>query len=298
MSSKESRYIDRALPSKEQPEGVGARVRRSIGGTELRHHDPFLVFDEFHLDKHGGFPDHPNRGFEVVIYILKGAIEHEDFVDHKARIGPGDLQWITAGRGIVHAEMPIQSEAPVHGLRLWVNLPQAQKMCAPQYQVLLDKDIPRVNPVPGVTVKVISGSSNGVESPVYTKTPTMYLDFTMDKHQKAMTEIPGDFQGFIYVLSGDVYVGDNHFKGEAHHTLILSHNGKDVIRFETRDKDAHFVVIAGRPLRDPVVQYGPFVMTSQDEVYAAIEDFQLHMNGFERAAGWISEIVQASEAKK
>ncbi|KAG0237419.1 hypothetical protein BGW42_000995 [Actinomortierella wolfii] len=292
MASGESRYIDRAVLSQEQAEGVGARVRRSIGRPELRNFDPFLMLDEFNVDKNGGFPDHPHRGFETVTYMLKGSFQHEDFAGHRGKIGPGDLQWMTAGRGIVHSEMPVKTETPAHGLQLWINLPRDQKLCEPQYQELKDEDIPRANPSPGVVIKVIAGHSNGVKSPVYTRTPTMYLDFRMEKHQKASTEIPEDFQGFIYTLSGTVYIGDNHFKGEPHHTLTLSHDGKEVIRFETRDEDAHFVVIAGQPLRDPVVQYGPFVMNSQDEIYATFEDFQLHKNGFERAAGWKSEIAQ------
>ncbi|KAI8597471.1 RmlC-like cupin domain-containing protein, partial [Dissophora ornata] len=177
--SRASRSIVKSVLSREQSEGVGARVRRSIGRPELRNHDPFLMLDEFNVDKNGGFPDHPHRGFETVTYMLEGQFQHEDFAGHKGTIGPGDLQWMTAGRGIVHSEMPVKSQTRAHGLQLWINLPKEHKMCEPQYQELLDKEIPRATPEEGVTVKVIAGESHGVTSKVYTRTPTMYLDFKM-----------------------------------------------------------------------------------------------------------------------
>ncbi|KAF9168793.1 hypothetical protein DFQ26_000060 [Actinomortierella ambigua] len=159
-------------------------------------------------------------------------------------------------------------------------------MCEPQYQELLDKDTVILTNHALTTLLI------RVQSPVCTRTSTMYLDFKMDKHQKATTEIPEDFQGFIYTLPGIVYIGDNHLEGELHHTLTLSHDSKKLIRFETRDKVAHFVVITGRLLRDPVVQYGPFVMASQDDIYATFEDYKSYTNGFERALGWKSKIAQ------
>ncbi|KAF9117411.1 hypothetical protein BGX30_005520, partial [Mortierella sp. GBA39] len=146
---KGSRSIIKTVLSRPRMDGVGALVYRSIGDTELRNHDPFLLLDEFNV--------------ETVTYMLEGQFQHEDFAGHKGTIGPGDLQWMTAGRGIVHTEMPVKTQAPAHGLQLWINLPKEQKMCEPQYQELLDSQIPRANPQEGVVIKVIAGESHGEE---------------------------------------------------------------------------------------------------------------------------------------
>uniref|UniRef100_A0A8C6DN83 Pirin n=1 Tax=Moschus moschiferus TaxID=68415 RepID=A0A8C6DN83_MOSMO len=160
MSSKK---VTLSVLSREQSEGVGARVRRSIGRPELKNLDPFLLFDEFKGGRPGGFPDHPHRGFETVSYLLEGgSMAHEDFCGHTGQLNPGDLQWMTAGQGIVHAEMPC-SEEPVHGLQLWVNLRSSQKMVKPQYQELKSDEIPKPSQ-DGVTVAVISGEALGIKS--------------------------------------------------------------------------------------------------------------------------------------
>ncbi|KAG0263358.1 hypothetical protein BGZ95_003815, partial [Linnemannia exigua] len=308
-----SRTITRAVLSEEQAEGVGARVRRSIGRPELRNHDPFLMLDEFLVDKNGGFPDHPHRGFETVTGI----------------IGPGDVQWMTAGRGIVHSEMPVFGDdeggekalTKAHGLQLWINLPKEHKMCDPQYQELLDTEIPRAEPQPGVVIKVIAGESHGVQSKVYTRTPTMFLDVTMEPNKVIEQRLPVDFTGFIYMLSGRTYLGDSYdsshpntntntnnnngqfvassantnnqgqFVGEAHHTLTFSdsNNGlQEILRIETKDEPARFVFIAGQPLNEPIVQHGPFVMNTNEEIYETFFDFRNAVNGFERANQWRS----------
>ncbi|KAG0005223.1 hypothetical protein BGZ79_006143 [Entomortierella chlamydospora] len=286
-----SRSIVKAVLSREQAEGVGARVRRSIGRPELRNHDPFLMLDEFNVDKNGGFPDHPHRGFETVTYMLEGQFQHEDFAGHKGIIGPGDLQWMTAGRGIVHSEMPVKSQTRAHGLQLWINLPKEHKMCEPQYQELLDKEIPRATPQEGVVVKVIAGESYGVSSKVYTRTPTMYLDYKMDKNKTVEQSIPSTFTGFIYMLKGKAYIGDNEFEGNAHHTLTLSEDGAETVKIQTKDENAHFVLIAGEPLKEPIVQHGPFVMNTEEEIYSTFVDYQYGQNGFERARNWHSTIA-------
>ncbi|KAF9203040.1 hypothetical protein BGZ49_006870 [Haplosporangium sp. Z 27] len=286
-----SRSIAKSVLSREQAEGAGARVRRSIGRPELRNHDPFLMLDEFNVDKNGGFPDHPHRGFETVTYMLEGQFQHEDFAGHKGTIGPGDLQWMTAGRGIVHSEMPVKSQTRAHGLQLWINLPKEHKMCEPQYQELLDKEIPRATPQEGVVVKVIAGESHGVKSKVYTRTPTMYLDYKMDKNKSVEQTIPSSFTGFIYMLKGKAYIGDKEFEGHAHHTLTLTEDGAETIKIQTKDEDAHFVLIAGEPLKEPIVQHGPFVMNTKEEIYNTFVDYQNGQNGFERARNWHSTIA-------
>ncbi|CAM9175324.1 unnamed protein product [Discosporangium mesarthrocarpum] len=165
--------MPQVILSRKQSEGVGATVYRSIGSFSMRNFDPFLLLDEFETAKPAGFPDHPHRGFETVTYMLKGYVEHEDFCGHRGKIGPGSLQWMTAGKGIVHAEMPYGDEKG-HGLQLWVNLRKSHKMCQPAYQELSAEDIPSVTKE-GVTAIVIAGEALGVSSPVQTRTPTYYM---------------------------------------------------------------------------------------------------------------------------
>ncbi|KAG0320785.1 hypothetical protein BG000_003450, partial [Podila horticola] len=217
---------------------------------------------------------------------------HEDFAGHKGTIGPGDLQWMTAGRGIVHSEMPVKSQTRAHGLQLWINLPKEHKMCEPQYQELLDGEIKRATPQEGVVIKVIAGESHGVKSQVYTRTPTMYLDYKMGRNKTVEQSIPASYTGFIYMLKGTAFIGDKEFEGKAHHTLTFSEDGTDTIKIKTKDEDAHFVVIAGEPLKEPIVQHGPFVMNTQQEIYDTFVDYQNGENGFERARNWQSSIAQ------
>jgi redox-sensitive bicupin YhaK (pirin superfamily) len=285
-----SRQVVKTILSREQSEGMGARVRRSIGGSQLRNFDPFLLLDEFFVKKPAGFPAHPHRGFETVTYMLSGQFNHEDFVGHKGTIGPGDLQWMTAGRGIVHSEHPASTEV-VHGLQLWVNLPRSEKMCEPRYQELLDKDIPKVKPEPGIEVKVIAGESFGVKSPVYTKSPTYYLDFKLGPRKQVKQAIPAHFNAFSYILEGTMAYGESGKQVDAHHTVVLSRDDSaDYVLLESGDQGAHFVVIAGQPTNEAIVQYGPFVMTTQEEIQATFEDFHMGRNGFEKAPGWRASI--------
>uniref|UniRef100_A0A8I5ZXG1 Pirin n=1 Tax=Rattus norvegicus TaxID=10116 RepID=A0A8I5ZXG1_RAT len=270
-----SKKVTLSVLSREQSEGVGARVRRSIGGPELKMLDPFLLFDEFKGGRPGGFPDHPHRGFETVSYLLEGgSMAHEDFCGHVGKMNPGDLQWMTAGRGILHAEMPC-SEEPAHGLQLWVNLKRSEKMVEPQYQELKSEEIPKPSK-DGVTVAVISGEALGIKSKVYTRTPTLYLDFKLDqgaKHSQPIPKGPDDAQQKI----------------EPHRTAVLGEG--DTVQLENKDpKRSHFVLIAGEPLREPVVQHGPFVMNTNEEISEAILDFRNAKNGFEGAKTWKSKI--------
>nr|XP_012640219.1 pirin isoform X1 [Microcebus murinus] len=311
-----SKKVTLSVLSREQSEGVGARVRRSIGRPELKNLDPFLLFDEFKGGRPGGFPDHPHRGFETVSYLLEGgSMAHEDFCGHVGKMNPGDLQWMTAGRGILHAEMPC-SEEPAHGLQLWVNLRSSEKMVEPQYQELKSEEIPKPSK-DGVTIAVISGEAMGIKSKVYTRTPTLYLDFKLDPGAKHSQPIPKGWTSFIYTISGDVYIGkktstihiksmisrsmievpecmeqrpdDAQQKIEPHHTAVLGEG--DSVQVENKDpKRSHFVLIAGEPLREPVVQHGPFVMNTNEEISQAILDFRNAKNGFERAKTWKSKI--------
>ncbi|XP_075053083.1 pirin isoform X1 [Mixophyes fleayi] len=285
-----SRKVVKTVLSVEQSEGVGARVRRSIGRKELRNLDPFLMLDEFKGGKPGGFPDHPHRGFETVSYLLAGgSMAHEDFCGRVGRLDPGDLQWMTAGRGIVHAEMPC-TEEPAHGLQLWVNLKSSEKMIPPEYQELKSASIPKPSK-DGVTVTVISGESMGVKSKVYTRTPTLYLDFKLEKGAKHTQAVPKGWTAFIYTLHGVIHVGptDAQQKIEPHHTAVL--DDEDSVQFENKDDElCHFVLIAGEPIKEPVVQHGPFVMNTAQEIAQTLEDYNMNKNGFEKAKTWKSKI--------
>lgn len=295
LSTMKAKTVLKAVLSVEQDEGVGARVRRSVGRPELKNFDPFLMLDEFKGKAPGGFPDHPHRGFETVTYVIKGSIRHEDFCGHKGIIGAGDLQWMTAGRGIVHCEMP-HGEGEVHGLQLWVNLAQKYKMIEPAYQELLDKDIPRTTK-DGVTVKVIAGEAFGIKSKVYTRTPTMYLDFKLTPGSKLEQPIPVGWRSFLYILSGKAKFGptENQKEIEAHHTVTFNDDGDSICVENSGSTECHLVMIAGEPIKEPIVQYGPFVMNTQEEIQKTFRDYQLGKNGFENAPKWQSDYVKNRE---
>lgn len=283
-----SRHVIKSVLSREQSEGVGARVRRSVGRQELKNLDPFLMLDEFRVKKPAGFPDHPHRGFETVTYVLTGKFCHEDFAGHQGTIGPGDLQWMTAGRGIVHSEMPAGDEEG-HGLQLWINLSKKDKMVEPKYQELLSKDIPVVEK-DGVKVRVIAGEAMGKKSSVYTRTPTTYLDFTLQKGAKLNQPIQEGFTAFAYVLSGKATFGTGQKSlGEPHHTLVLSSEGDHIAVENNGETPCNFVLITGKPINEPVVQYGPFVMNTEEQIQQAISDFRQGKNGFEKVKTWKSK---------
>lgn len=295
LSTMKAKTVLNAVLSVEQDEGVGARVRRSVGRPELKNFDPFLMLDEFKGKAPGGFPDHPHRGFETVTYVIKGSIRHEDFCGHKGIIGAGDLQWMTAGRGIVHCEMP-HGEGEVHGLQLWVNLAKKYKMIEPAYQELLDKDIPRATK-DGVTVKVIAGEAFGIKSKVYTRTPTMYLDFKLTPGSKLEQPIPVGWRSFLYILSGKAKFGPtgNQKEIEAHHTVTFNDDGDSISVDNSGSTECHLVMIAGEPIKEPIVQYGPFVMNTQEDIQKTFRDYQLGKNGFENAPKWQSDYVKNRE---
>lgn len=293
------REVVQVYENREQSEGEGARVRRSIGNRELRNLDPFLMLDEFYGDGKNGFPDHPHRGFETVTYVLEGAVSHEDFKGNKGVIGPGDLQWMTAGRGIVHSEMPQDdgSGSKRHrGLQLWINLAKQYKMIEPKYQELRDAQIPKKSEN-GVHVKIIAGEAMGVKSPVYTLTPTAYLDFKLDKNAQFTQPIPSDWNAFAFVLEGTCVFGtDKPTEVKAHHTVVF--NKGDSITFRNnRDEQLHMVLIYGKPLNEPVVQHGPFVMNTQEEIQQTFHDYQFGKNGFENAPKWVSEELKRRQRR-
>ncbi|KAL1990272.1 hypothetical protein VTN49DRAFT_6111 [Thermomyces lanuginosus] len=306
------RAVLRTVLAKSQSEGVGATVRRTIGTPRLRNLSPFLMMDHFTIRPGAGFPDHPHRGQETVTYLLSGAgVDHEDFAGHRGTIKPGDLQFMTAGKGVMHAEMPHIPEglqegdvAETTGLQLWLDLPRELKKVEPRYRDLRGDVIPEVQQDEGkVTVKVISGESQGVRFPedpskeVFTLTPLWFLDVTIRPGGTLRQPVPVGWTVVAYILEGNVSFTQSNVEGDDHsddgvetyHTVVFKTEG-DHIYATSKNGTARFVLLAGQPLDQPVVQYGPFVCSTEEEIYQALFDFQTASNGFERARGWRSEI--------
>lgn len=292
------RAIRKVFLAIEQSEGAGARVRRSVGTAGLRNFSPFLMLDHFTVGRGAGFPDHPHRGQETITYLLSGGVDHEDFAGNKGSIGPGDLQFMTAGRGIMHAEMPRENPdgSPNVGLQLWVDLPRNLKMCEPRYRDLRAGEIPSATVDDGrVSVKVISGQSHGVDSVRdLAYTPVWLLDVTIRPGGKISQPLPLDWNAFAYILSGTPIFGsgDSTRPVPQFHNVVFEQKGNFVEASvsENAEKEARFLLVAGQPLDQPVVQYGPFVLSSKEDVYQAMLDFQSSSNGFEKSRKWQSEI--------
>ncbi|KAK3948805.1 RmlC-like cupin domain-containing protein [Pseudoneurospora amorphoporcata] len=294
------RLIRKIFLATEQAEGAGARVRRSIGTAQLRNFSPFLMLDHFSIRPGAGFPDHPHRGQETITYLLQGGVDHEDFAGNKGTIEAGDLQFMTAGRGIMHAEMPRQNpdgSANV-GLQLWVDLPKELKSCEPRYRDLRAEEVPVVETDEGrVKIKVISGKSHGVDSVKdLAYTPVWILDVEVKPGGKVVQEVPEGWNAFVYTLEGTTIFssgeGQEKRTVEQYHNVVFEPQGQAVYAEVDAgaEKSGRFVLVAGTPLDQKVVQYGPFVLNSQEEVYQTFVDYQTHTNGFERAKGWRSEI--------
>lgn len=218
--------------------------------------------------------------------LLQGAFTHQDFAGHKGTIKTGDVQWMTAGRGIVHSEMPA-GDGVQKGLQLWINLSSKDKMIEPRYQELESKDISR-GERDGVEARVVAGEALGAASPVYTRTPTMYVDFTMRPGSRLHQPVPEGWNAFVYVVDGEgVFGRDKAAPTAAHHCLVLG-PGDGLSVWNRSDRPLRFVLVAGKPLGEPVVQHGPFVMNSRAEIQQAMEDYYYGKNGFERASQWSS----------
>ncbi|KAH8117550.1 pirin domain-containing protein [Phellopilus nigrolimitatus] len=295
-STSVSRHVVEKVLAIEQAEGAGARVRRSIGSTRLRNLTPFLMLDHFHVSKGAGFPDHPHRGQATVTYMLEGSSNHEDSEGHKGTIVAGGVQWMCAGRGIIHAEMPVHApgQPEPRGLQLWVDLPKQFKMVEPTYQELGPDGVPSAfpeGPDSGIEIKVISGKSFGVESPVRPLGGCWFFHSIFKKKGTVFQDIPAGWTSFIYIMKGSVKVGTKDLPHESFHTLVLSANDNETgVQLTATEDNTEFILIAGEPLDQKVFQYGPFVMTSPEEVQKTLMDYQFAKNGFEKAHSWKSKI--------
>lgn len=274
MSATGKRTVEAVIPAIRQLEGGGFEVRRPFPTATLPQVDPFLLLDHMGPVELGpgeakGAPDHPHRGFETVTYMLDGTMEHEDSAGHAGRIGPGDVQWMTAGSGVVHSEMPVdeirRNGGRIHGFQVWVNLPSKDKMIDPRYQEYTAEKIPAVRHEDGVIVRVIAGKVDRVKGAVKTRTPVTYLHVTLPPGTHFDASVPVSQNAMVYGISGD---GEGELQVFAHDGDVVSVPNDNEI--ETRE----VLVLAGEPLREPVARYGPFVMTTKAQIGEAIEDFQ------------------------
>ena len=283
-SSVASRPVRRVVTGMATSDGAGVKLRRVIGQPALPDLDPFLMLDEFGTDRAedyiAGFPDHPHRGFETVTYMLDGRMRHRDNHGNEGVLVPGSVQWMTAGRGLVHSEMPEQQEGRMRGFQLWLNLPARDKMTAPRYQEFGPERIPTAAPASGVTVKVIAGQVAGIKGPIFQPaTDPTYLDLGIEPAATFVYPLAPDYAAFLYVFEGAVQVGaEPDATRVGTHQLAVLGEGEEIrvtgISAGTDSKAARAILVAGRPLREPVAKYGPFVMNTREELQQAVEDFQ------------------------
>lgn len=267
-------------------EGEGMLVRRPFPKSTFSEFDPFLLLDEFgpidvEPGQAKGAPDHPHRGFETVSYILEGCVEHKDSQGHAGKLSAGDVQWMTAGAGVVHSETPEREFARIggriHGLQLWVNLPSRDKMMKPRYQEIPAVRIPTAQTNDDlVKVKVIAGEALGAKAVIQTQTPIIYLHFTLQPDAIAVQPVPKEYNAFIYVLDGEGLFGAEKERAGDGQMVLFAQDGEEVaIANPSHAKSPlDVLLIAGVPLNEPVVRYGPFVMNTEAEIIQAIEDYR------------------------
>lgn len=272
------RSIKTIVNSKETLEGEGVLVHRAFPTGALRDLDPFLLLDEmgprdFAPGELKGIPDHPHRGFETVTYLLDGHFEHRDSRGHAGRLSPGDVQWMTAGAGVVHSEMPArdfaQAGGRLHGFQLWVNLPRQDKMMEPRYQEVPSSQIP-VAEEKNIKVRVIAGKSLGKQAVIDTRIPIMYLHVMLKQGARFEQEVPADYNVFAYVVEGWGVFGGGKKAGRGQ-VVVFGKDGDSVS--VSAEADLSVLLIGGVPLDEPVARYGPFVMNTPEEIQQAIEDY-------------------------
>jgi redox-sensitive bicupin YhaK (pirin superfamily) len=260
-------------------DGAGVKLTRVIGGPDMPDLDPFLLLDEFGTDRAedylAGFPDHPHRGFETVTYMLDGRMRHRDNHGNEGLLTPGSVQWMTAGRGLVHSEMPEQESGRMRGFQLWVNLPAREKMTDPKYQEFAPDRIPVATPAKGVSVKVIAGAVGEVVGPiVQPATDPLYLDIALEAGHAWRYLLPEGHNIFGYVFEGAVTVGEGDDARPLETQELAVLGGGNELQLRAGSQPARLILVAGRPLREPVMRHGPFVMNTREELMQAFVDFQ------------------------
>jgi len=269
------RSVERQVVGRATSDGAGVKLTRVLTQDLQRRLDPFLMLDAFGSETPGdyiaGFPDHPHRGFETVTYMLAGRMRHRDSAGHEGLLQSGGVQWMTAGRGVIHSELPEQSEGLMEGFQLWLNLPAKDKMTAPWYRDLQNAELPEWREA-GVTVRVIAGASHGVAGAVQREgTAALYLDVHLDPGRTFEQPLPAEHNAFVYVYRGAVAIGT---QAVAEQRMAILSNQGDGVRLTAAANGARALLIAGRPLKEPIAQYGPFVMNSNEQIFQAVEDYR------------------------
>ncbi len=279
-----SRSVRRVVHAIATLEGAGFLVHRPFPTPELDHLDPFLLLDEMGPTdlapgQAKGAPDHPHRGFETVTYMLAGNMEHRDSHGNAGALGPGDVQWMTAGAGVIHSEMPARHFAEhggrMHGFQLWVNLPRRDKMMTPRYQEVRSSKIPSAaSPDGKVTVKVLAGEALGAHAVIDTRTPILYLDATLEPGAKFFQPVPDGFNVFAYIVDGTGSFGPDARPAGDEDLVVFGGDGDGVAVEASPERPLRLLLVGGAPLDEPVARYGPFVMNTRNELIEAVEDFE------------------------
>jgi len=281
-----TRGVERLVQGQDTQDGAGVRLTRVLSHDLQERLDPFLMLDAFGSDNPGeyiaGFPNHPHRGFETVTYMLAGRMRHKDSGGHEGLLQNGGVQWMTAGRGLIHSEMPEQEEGVMEGFQLWLNLPAKNKLCEPWYRDIQSEDIPETTTANGVLVRVIAGESHGTTGAITREhTEPIYLDLHFPANGDAVFEqpIPHLHNAFVYVYRGelDVMQGDTAKTVPIKRMAVLSQGGEGVVLKGKANTRA--ILIAGKPLNEPIAQYGPFVMNTREELVQAVDDFRAGLMG-------------------
>jgi redox-sensitive bicupin YhaK (pirin superfamily) len=297
MTSNAVREVARIVAAHRQLEGAGFPVRRPIPTPGIDFVDPFLLIDEMGPISYGpgqavGAPDHPHRGFETVTYVLEGGVEHEDSAGHRGTLGPGDVQWMTAGGGIIHSETPtaglLDRGGRMHGFQIWINLPARLKMSTPRYQEVPSAKIPRARSEDGrAEVNVIAGSALGARAVIETHTPIVFQDWKLESGADVTVAVPEDHDALVYVFEGTAEVGSSGTAVDEGKMAILGRG--DSVRLRAAEgKRARLLLLGGVPLREPVARYGPFVMNTEQELLSAFQDFR---------SGRMGEITRSAEVR-
>ena len=277
------RTVTRIIPARATSDGAGVKLKRSIGQSNAARHDPFLMLDEFFSDEPAdylaGFPSHPHRGFETVTYMLEGHMLHEDHLGNKGHLRDGGVQWMTAGRGVIHSEMPQQEAGRMRGFQLWINLPAAEKMQAASYQDIPAANIPQLTLSEHSKATLIAGRSkiNGIDAIGYINgkdgkelsTDPVYIDLRLSAGEGADVMLAKAHNAFVYVYEGSVIIGDEHIANNCSALLSAGEQLK-----VSSPKGARLLILAAKPIGEAVVQYGPFVMNSSEEIEQALQDYR------------------------
>jgi hypothetical protein len=271
------RPVERLIAGQPTSDGAGVKLVRVLTQDLQRRLDPFLMLDAFGTDRPGdyiaGFPDHPHRGFETITYMLAGRMRHRDSAGNEGLLGPGGVQWMTAGRGVIHSEMPEQAEGRMEGFQLWLNLPARDKMRAPWYRDIPAAEIPQAE-APGVRVHVIAGQALGVRGAMQREvTEPLYLDIELQAGTHFEQAVPAGHNAFVYVYRGALQIAGTAVPRQRM-AILANRPAADGVALKAGPEGARAILVAGAPLNEPIAQYGPFVMNTNEQIFQAVADFQ------------------------